>query len=184
MGGDMSKGKLASIAALALLLPACSLLPQTHPERWTTVESNHTIQELCDFPKQFFASRYDAPNLIVSVIATKPITDKIGTGNGCGYDTPRGEYLGYVSMLRMHDDETPSKPDGVPVRTLAVGGVVVAQYVEPVPEPLDPATTRPRFKLAASVDGWEGTLEFKNGDDQGAQTGAQMLIDMIRALKS
>ncbi|WP_330229432.1 hypothetical protein OHA40_25715 [Nocardia sp. NBC_00508] len=180
----MNPQKISIVAVLALLLTGCGVLPRTDTERQTLQLSNHTIQELCDFPKQFFSARYNAPNLEVSVTATKPMNDKIAAGNGCGYHTPgRKEYLGDVFLHRIFEDTTSPTIENRPARVLKVDGVAVTETVEPIPDYLDPATARPYFELTANIDGWEGTLEFKNGDDQGTQAGAQVLVNMIRALK-
>jgi hypothetical protein len=183
MGGDVNS-RHATILAIALLLSGCGLLPDTHTEQSTVVESNHTLQELCDFPKKFFSTRYDAPDLVISIDATRPMSAKIGGGNGCSYQTPgRKEYLGNVSLFRVDEDATPT-PENRPSRILRVDGVAVAETSQPIPEYLDPATARPYYELAATIGEWEGRLEFKNGDEQGTQAGARVLIDMIRALKS
>ncbi|MFE7742884.1 hypothetical protein [Nocardia sp. NPDC057455] len=184
MGGDVNS-RHAPILAIALLLSGCGLLPGTDTEQSTVVESNHTLQELCDFAKKFFSTRYDAPELVVSIDATRPMSAKIGGGNGCSYQTPgRKEYLGNVSLFRVHEAATAPTSENRPSRILRVDDVAVAEIVQPIPEYLDPATARPYYELTATIGKWEGRLEFKNGDEQGTQAGARVLIDMIRALKS
>ncbi|MEU6184928.1 hypothetical protein [Nocardia sp. NPDC047038] len=166
-----------------MLLSGCGLLPHTHPEKEITPESSHSIQELCDFPRQFFATRYDANKIEVSVDATKPMTEKISFGNGCSYRTSDQNYLGYVSLLHSADAITSPQQVEHSSRTLTVDGVRVTEIAKPIPDYADPATARPWFELIADIDGWEGKLGFKNGDDQGTQVGARLLVDMIRKLK-
>ncbi|WP_157172324.1 hypothetical protein [Nocardia pneumoniae] len=174
---------ITPIAAITLLMSGCSLSPNPDTEQHTSKSSDHSLQELCDFPKQFFSARYNTRELEVSLGATRPMTEKIGGGNGCFYDTPDGEFVGYASLFRADLDATPPTTKNSLVRALTVDGVTVTETVEPISEPLDPATTRPRYKLTASIGGWDGELEFKNGDDQGTRDGAQVLVNMIRALK-
>jgi hypothetical protein len=183
MAGDMNLLKVAAISVLTIFLPGCGLLPRTHPDKYTVSSSNHTLQELCDFPKQFFTTRYNATKLEASVTATRPLTEKIGTGNGCSYQTPERDYLGYVFLSRIVEDSTYSTEENFPARVITVDGVAVSEIVEPVPAPLDPSTTLPSFMLTASIDGWKGELGFEQGDEKGTQAGAPVLVNMIRALK-
>ncbi|MGW4717469.1 hypothetical protein [Nocardia sp. NPDC004260] len=184
MGGDVTARQLVPIAIISLVLSGCSLLSHSDHDKSSAVESNHTLQELCDFPKNFFSTRYGTSNLEITVDATRPMSTKIGGGNGCSYQTPgRKEYLGNVSLFYMNSGTSSSIPKQPPSHVLQVGGVAVTEVVEPIPDYLDPTTARPYYKLTASIDGWEGQIEFKNGDDEGALLGAQVLVDMIHTLK-
>jgi hypothetical protein len=183
MASDVNPRKLTAISALTVLLPGCGLVPHPHPEKWAVPSSNHTLQELCDFPKQFFTTRYNAANLVISLAATMPMTEKIGTSNGCSYHTPERDYLGYVFFSRIVEDSTSSTTENFPARVVTVDGVAVSEIVETVPSNLDPSTTRPSFKLTASIDGWKGELGFEEGDEKGTQAGAPVLVNMIRILK-
>ncbi|MFI6776019.1 hypothetical protein [Nocardia sp. NPDC050412] len=180
MAGDVNRRMLATIPVLAILLAGCGLSTRTHPEDPTAHLSVHTLQELCDFPKQFFSTRYNATSLKVGLGATKPMTDKIDGGNGCDYRNPEGKYLGYISLF---EGATDSKTHYPASRVVTVDGVAVSEVVEPLDSFKDPATSRPSYKLTARIDGWEGELEFAGGDEQGTQAAAPVLVNMIRTLK-
>ncbi|BDT96780.1 hypothetical protein IFM12275_67560 [Nocardia sputorum] len=179
----MKLPELITVAALTALLSGCDLLPRTDTDQWVAVESSHSIQELCDYPKKFFAGRYETADLKVSVDVTKPMSEKIGGGNGCSYHKSERDYVGYISLVHLADSTTPANQVEHPARTLTIDGIRVVEVVKPIPDYADPATTRPWFELIAEIDGWEGKLGFKNGDEQGTQAGARVLVDMIRALK-
>ncbi|MFI6958034.1 hypothetical protein ACIBJI_31745 [Nocardia sp. NPDC050408] len=180
----MNPKKLATIPGLAVLLASCGLSLRTHPEDPTAHWSVHTFQELCDFPMQFFSSRYDATNFKLAVGATKPMTDKIDGGNGCEYRDPEGKYAGYVSLSRIVDVEGwHSTAQHAPSRTITVDKVAVSEVVEQVPVITDPPTSRHFYTLTARIDGWEGELGFYENDEQGTQAGAPVLVSMIRTLK-
>ncbi|WP_433627181.1 hypothetical protein [Nocardia sp. CA-120079] len=143
------------------------------------------LQELCDFPKQFYAAKYHEENLRVGVIATKPLTEKIGAANGCDYNTVDSVYLGYI-FLYAPPAVTPSAAagSGTP-RTLMVDGVSVTDTPESQPA-LPPFTNAPTqyALLSATIDGWRGEFELVGRDEQTIQAGAETLVQMIRALKN
>ncbi|MER7449793.1 hypothetical protein ABTW96_05845 [Nocardia beijingensis] len=199
MAGDMNARKLLAISALAVLLSSCDLFSRTDPDNYEIPTSSHTIQELCDSTKQFFISRAGAEKLKISGGAGgKTLTDKIGTGNGCVYETVDGSAwpssLGYVSLFRASGAgstlSTPPAPtENYPIKVLTVNGVSVKVATEPLPKGGDHATTLLDVNLTTTIDGWEGELQFRatedqtTRDDQLTQEGARVLIDMIRALK-
>ncbi|MGO4648805.1 hypothetical protein AB4305_28195 [Nocardia sp. 2YAB30] len=178
--------KFTPAALLILFISGCGILPKTHTDAPGPQRSNHTIQELCDFPKQFFADRFHAENLRVGVIATKPMTEKIDIGNGCDYHTVDGDYyLGYI-FLDPPPAVTTSPPTGTaPPRTLTVDGISVIAIAQDRPA-LPPFANDPipYVSLTATIDGWWGELKLSGHDDQTAQAGAQVLVNMIRAMKN
>ncbi|MFF3221163.1 hypothetical protein ACFYV7_00055 [Nocardia suismassiliense] len=192
----MNPRKLLVISVLAVLLSGCGLLSRTDPERYEIPTSNHTILELCDSAKQFFAILAGTENLKTSPgVGGKALTDKIDGGNGCFYEKNNGSarpsHLGHVSLFRVIDDEhtlstPPPTNENYPTRVLTVDGVSVKVVTEPLPKDSDPATTRLTVDLAARIDGWDGELHFRTTEGQttpDAQAGAQVLVDMVRALK-
>ncbi|WP_433661036.1 hypothetical protein ACQPW1_01820 [Nocardia sp. CA-128927] len=198
MAGDMNLRKLLVISVLAALLSGCGLLTRDHPGGDEIPPSNHTIGELCNSTKQFFATRAGTESLKVSPGAGgKVLTDKIGGGNGCFYEMADGSAwpnLGYVSLFRIVDgDHTLSQPpptnENYPTKVLTVDGVNVKVVTEPLPKGGDPATALLTVDLTATIDGWKGELHFRatedqtTRDDQLTRAGAQTLVDMIRALK-
>ncbi|WP_433600795.1 hypothetical protein ACQPXH_02970 [Nocardia sp. CA-135953] len=171
---------------LTLLLSSCGLLPKSHTDSPSEIKtSSHTLQELCDYPKQFYAAKYHAENLGVGVIATKPLTEQIGTGNGCDYHSADSNYLGYIFL-----DAPPAAPSnshaesGTP-RILMVDGISVTDT--PLTQPaLPPFRNDPAqyALLSATIDGWRGEFELVGRDEQTIQAGAETLVQMIRALKN
>ncbi|WP_157187033.1 hypothetical protein [Nocardia vinacea] len=175
------------LVLLALILPSCGLLPKSHTDSPSEIKrSNHTLQELCDFPKQFYATKFHAESLRVGVIATKPLTEKIGTGNGCDYHTADdSDYLGYI-FLDAPPAVTPSATAGAGTpRTLMVDDVSVTDTPQ-TQQALPPFTTAPTqyALLSATIDGWRGEFELLGRDEQTIQAGAETLVHMIRALKN
>ncbi|WP_141717286.1 hypothetical protein [Nocardia altamirensis] len=200
MASDMNLPKLLAISALAVLISGCGLLPRTQPERHAIPTSNHTIQELCDSTRHFFATRAGTENLKISAGAGgKALTDKIDTGNGCFYETgdpsASPSHLGYVSLFRIIVSDNPplstpaSASENYPTRVITVDGVTVKVATEPMPKGGESATTLLDVYLTASIDGWEGELLFKGTeketvrDDQTTRAAAQALVNMIRTLK-
>ncbi|MFG1792820.1 hypothetical protein [Nocardia sp. NPDC049149] len=196
----MNLHKLLAISALSVLLCGCGLLSRPHPEQHAIPTSNHTIQELCDATRHFYATRAGTENLKISPGAGgKALTDKIDTGNGCFYETEdpsaSPSHLGYVSLFRIIVSGNPplSTPapasESYPTRTITVDGVTVKVATEPMPKGGESATTLLDAYLTASIDGWEGELLFKGTeketarDDQTTRAAAQGLVKMIRTLK-
>ncbi|GAA1600878.1 hypothetical protein GCM10009764_25970 [Nocardia ninae] len=177
------------------MLSSCDLSPHD-PDEQKIRSSDHTLQQLCDIPRKFFATRYADAALEVEPGLKKPLTDKIGTGNDCSYfvrerDRPDRRYIGSALLFRIIDgDHTLSKPsptnENYPTRVLTVDGVSVKVVTEPLPKEADPATTRLSVDLAATIDGWDGELHFRTTEGQttpDAQAGAQVLVDLVRELK-
>ncbi|MFI9405836.1 hypothetical protein [Nocardia sp. NPDC052316] len=180
---------------MTLMLSSCGLTPRDTDEQKIR-SSDHTLQQLCDHPRAFFATRYPGAALEVEPGLKKPLTDKIGTGNDCSYFMREPEradrrYIGSALLFRVIDeDRTLSKPrstnENYPTKDLAVDGVSVKVITEPLPKGADPATTLLSVDLATTVDGWDGELHFRATEDRTArdgQAGAQVLVDMVRTLK-
>ncbi|MFF7944175.1 hypothetical protein ACFZC5_31105 [Nocardia gamkensis] len=196
MAGDMNPRKLVAISLLAMLISGCDPLGRT-PEKYETPLSNHSIQELCDSTKKFFAVRAGTDNLKVSPgVGGKSLTDEIGGGNGCFYEVADGSAwpdLGFVSLFRVANgdtlSETSSASRSYPAEVLTVEGVTVKVVTAPLLEEADPSTALLKVDLTANIDGWEGQLHFRRTndqmtrDDQTTQTGAQALVNMIHTLK-
>ncbi|MGQ4614745.1 hypothetical protein [Nocardia sp. R7R-8] len=198
MAGDMNLRKLLVISMLTVPLSACGVLSRTHPEKYEIPVSNHTIQELCDFTKQFFATRAGTENLnIAPGTGGKALTDKIDGGNGCSYEKADGSawpYLGYVSLFRVTASGntlsiSPATTENYPTKVLTVDGATVEVATEPLPKGGDHATTLLNVDLVATIDGWKGELHFRatedqtTRDDQATREGAQALVNMICTLK-
>ncbi|MFD0361981.1 hypothetical protein ACFQZZ_11060 [Nocardia sp. GCM10030253] len=199
MAGNMNLRRLTILSVLILMLSSCDLVPHADPEKYKVRTSDHTLQQLCDYPRKFFATRYADTALEVEPGLKKPLTDKIGTGNDCSYylrerDQPDRRYIGSALLFRIVDsDHTLSTPppanENYPTKVLTVDGMTVKVVTEPLPKGADPATTLLDVDLTASLDGWEGELHFKETDDQTTRddqptrAGAQVLVDMIRTLK-
>ncbi|QBS42447.1 hypothetical protein DMB37_22360 [Nocardia sp. CS682] len=189
---------LLSISSLAMLLSGCDLFPSAPTDKYGIPTSNHTVQELCDSTKQFFAAWAGVDNLKLSPGRSgSALTDKIGTGNGCFYDTADGSgwpsHPGYVSLFCVISGNTlsaiPLPTDDYPVKELTVDGVTVKAATEPPLNDGDPARTLLDVILTATIDGWDGKLHFRAAenqttrDDLTIRAGGQALVDMIRMLK-
>ncbi|MEU7143501.1 hypothetical protein ABZ942_28940 [Nocardia sp. NPDC046473] len=196
----MNRRKLLAISALTMLLSGCGPLSNSHPERHAIPTSNHTVQELCDSTKQFFAARAGTDNLKLSAgISGKALTDKIESGNGCFYEKNDGSAwpssLGYVTLFGAIDTgKTLSQPTSTTenylTKVLTVDSVTVKAATEPLPKGGDSATTLLDVDLTTSIDGWDGALHFRatedqtTRDDRTIRAGGQALVDMVRALKA
>lgn len=186
MAGTMSRVKSLIAIGLIVFASACGTDSPSAPPAPGAGESAHTLQELCDFPKQFFSEQFNAADVEATLVATKPLTEKIGTANGCSYRKSvqeGGGYLGHTLLRLVTSSSSPSSAGGQPDRTVTVDGVAVLRTADAVPDYQDAATARPAYTLTARIDGWEGTLGFEGGDERGTQAGAQVLVRMIRALK-
>ncbi|WP_330253511.1 hypothetical protein OG874_02535 [Nocardia sp. NBC_00565] len=185
----MSILKFASAALLgSLLVSGCGLFPRSHPEKWEVNESVHSLQELCDYPKEFFTVWFKAEKLKISSTTSSPTQDKIGSIGSCSYKLDDGsefpQYLGNNVLERHSEDAKPTESKGRPGRTLTIDGVPVSETHLPNPSFVDD-TTRHYLKLTATIDGWDGELEFNvdNDSDPKIEAGAQVVVKMIRALK-
>lgn len=193
----MKLRKVLATSALTVLLAGCDL-PRSYPELTEIPTSNHTIQELCDSTKQFFANRVGTEKLKVSPgTGGKALTDEIDGGNGCFYEKDDGSawpHIGYVSLFRVVVSgntlsESPSTAENYSTKVVTVDGVTVKVATEPLPKGGDHATTLLDVDLTATIDGWEGELHFKatedqtTRDDQLIRQGGQALVNMIRTLK-
>ncbi|MGY4100311.1 hypothetical protein ACW2Q0_12265 [Nocardia sp. R16R-3T] len=186
MDGGRMNPRSIPLVMLAIVLSGCGILPKSHTESTSEIQlSSHTIQELCDFPKQFYATNFHAENLRVAVIATKPMTEKIDIGNGCDYHSADEEYLGYI-FLDGPPAPTPSLAagSGTP-RTLMVDDVTVTDTPQ-IQQALPPFTNAPTqyAMLSATIDGWRGEFKILRQDEKTIQAGAETLVHMIRALKN
>ncbi|WP_157107589.1 hypothetical protein [Nocardia amikacinitolerans] len=171
------------LSAVTLVLTGCQFTPTSQPVELYLNE--HTLQELCDYPRQFFANRYHVSDLTAKPAQSKSMNSQIDAFAGCFYEksaTEGGKQLGHV-LLHQENNETKSIPDNSRVQRLTVDGVTVIEIVEPLGDLQDPNTARPAYTLQASIDGWRGELRFTAGDEQGAQAGAPILVGMIRTLK-
>ncbi|WP_157129264.1 hypothetical protein [Nocardia amamiensis] len=166
-----------------LALTGCQFTPTSQPVELYL--SGHTVQELCDFPRQFFVNRYNVSDLTVKPAQSKSMSSKIEAFAGCFYENSAaagGNQLGHV-LLHQERKESQSIPENSRVRILTVDGVTVTEIVEPLGELQDPNAARRAYTLQATIDGWRGELRFTAGDEQGAQAGAPVLVGMVRALK-
>ncbi|WP_191093825.1 hypothetical protein [Nocardia colli] len=196
----MNVRSLLGISAIIVLVSGCGLFPRPQPEKYEYPDNNHTIQALCDSTRQFFAIQSGTDDLKTSVgVGGKALTDKIGSGNGCTYEKNDGSTspssLGYVSLFGVAFEGStligpPSPTTNYPTKVLTTDGVPVKAATEPLPKGGDPASTRLDVELVATIDGWKGELHFRATEDQTSrddrlvQTGAQALVNMIRALKA
>lgn len=177
----MRMTRLVLLAGM-LTLCGCRLVPIPHPVQLYT--SDHTIQELCDFPKQFFLKHYNLAELAVKPARSRPIASKIDYSAECQYDNPDNfvPSFGYV-IISPETEYSKRIPEGSAVRTMTVDGVVVTEIELPLGERQDPNIAQHVYVLKATIDGWEGDLSFKGGDEQARSAGAPVLVDMIRKLK-
>ncbi|MEV6140366.1 hypothetical protein AB0L63_30860 [Nocardia sp. NPDC051990] len=180
MGGKVNLARLALLAGV-LTISGCGFIRPVD-----LGESTHTMQELCDFPKPFFAKQFNATNLKTSSVTSTPMSKKIGLGESCFYETPT-EYLGYVALRQ---EPKQSAVEGRLARHISVDGASVDQYVDPIPTNRNHRTTQPSYTLTATIDGWYGELHYNLGNDAGTQAGAETLqagaetlVGMVRALK-
>ncbi|PXX65346.1 hypothetical protein DFR70_104409 [Nocardia tenerifensis] len=196
----MNWSRVLGIWLLAASLSGCGPFSRTGPDEHEIPTSSHTIQELCDSAKQFFVARAGTENLKLSAGAGgKALTARIGSGNGCFYEKEDGSAwlssLGYVSLFREVDSartltQPPSTTENYPAKAMTVDGVAVKAATEPLPKGGDPATTLLDVNLTATIDGWKGELHFRAAenqtarDDQLIRSGAQVLVNMVRTLKS
>jgi hypothetical protein len=185
MAGGMNLVKFVLTVIITLLLSGCGLLPHSRTDVPLAQQSSHTLQELCDSPKHFFATQFNAENLRVGVIATKPLTEKIGIGNGCNYQTSdNADYLGYISLDPPHAVTKPAASGAPSTRTFTIDGVSVTESSQTVQTTPSTTTPTPYVLLTATIDGWQGEFEFLGRDDTTTQAGAQVLVNMIRTLRN
>ncbi|MFI9509425.1 hypothetical protein [Nocardia sp. NPDC052566] len=175
--------KFASLAMLAVSLSGCSLFSHGETGKSAVPESQRTLHELCDFPKQFYITRFNATELKVSPAQGKSLTEKIGNFNECSYRNGDSKYLGYVYISYRIAGETPTVSKYPPSRILTVDGVPVTQVIEPLPPTWEPSAPPP-IQLSAADDGVDGQLRFYSSDDETIQAGAKVLVNMIRTLKN
>ncbi len=172
---------IAPVTALVALAAGCGLNHNGGESPSATSGSGHTIQELCDFPKQFYATQFNADNLEVSVVATKPMTALISGGNACGYHTADNNFRGTISLAHSDDAPGPSAAGSPSVTTRTVDGISITET--PVALPPGWTSTEPHLTLSAVIDEWRGEFTFWGRDEPTIQAGAQTLVSMIRALK-
>jgi hypothetical protein len=155
-GGGMNRLRFVQVAISVFALSGCGLSTNSHSGSPGAIQrSSHTLHELCNFPKQFFAAQFHAENLRVAVTSTKPLTEKIGTGNGCDYHTADSEYLGYIFLDAPPAVTSPAAAGTGSPRTLTVDGVAVTETPRPISRylPSQPLRRRMSCSLRISTDG-------------------------------
>ncbi|MFC9892094.1 hypothetical protein ACFVMC_00230 [Nocardia sp. NPDC127579] len=150
--------------------------------------SNHKIQELCDFSKSFYMSRFNAAELRVALSSPDQMSGEIAEGSSCSYYQPAGAgsayetYLGNV-LLGFGKPQSNDADNAESEKKLTVDGVVVTQEVEKIGNNQDPQKAGRTYVLSAYVDGWYGRMLFVRGDDEGTKAAAPLLVNMIQTLK-
>ncbi|MEV6557151.1 hypothetical protein AB0M22_15630 [Nocardia sp. NPDC051756] len=168
--------------AALLALAGCGQESTQNPAQ--PYSNDHTVQELCDFPKQFFLEHYDLSELVAKSARSKPIDSAIGDSAKCVYDNPSASIpnFGYA-LLSPETDSSKAVPAGARTRDLAIDGVTVTEIELPLDGSQDPNTADRVYILRATIDGWEGNISFKGGDQEARRAGAPVLVKMIQALK-
>ncbi|MFF0494303.1 hypothetical protein ACFYTQ_35240 [Nocardia sp. NPDC004068] len=178
----MTRRKFILFASLLLLFVAgCQNKDNMNEQE--PKPSMHSMQELCDLPKPFFAERFHVAN-VVATSDLRPLTAEIGTIGGCTYQTEDKRYLGNI-ILRYSSAAAPSTSTGRRAgRTVRIDNVAVTEFIEPVPSSGAPDSQSP-ITLAASFQGWDGELGYyakDSTDDATLRTGAQTLVNALRTL--
>lgn len=177
----MNRSRLTSMAAL-LVLAGCG---QESTQNTVQPYSNgHTIQELCNFPEQFFLKHYNLSDLVAKPARSKLMESTIGDSAECLYDNPAVSIpnFGYA-LLSPETDNSKAVPTGARTRPLVIDGVAVTEIELPLDGDQDPNTADRVYILKAVIDGWEGNLSFKGGDQEARLAGAPVLVKMIQTLK-
>lgn len=161
----------------AVLLASCT--SSSSPVDSAPPGNPHTFQELCDYPKPFFGKWFHTDNLRVSTAIGKPLTEHLGDTNQCTFNTTESRYLGYLFFdaptgLTENRTSTTGK--------LTIDGVGVEEVSDPLPSYMETEKYVP-IKLIATIEGWKGEFQFPGGEERTVQDAAQMLVNMIRALK-
>ena len=182
----MSRALAYGLAAVVLVVVASGCGPGANnsSDSGAGTTSHHTLQELCDGPKQFYKTEFNADNLSVSLAATHPMTDEIGGGNACdyetiGHDTSERNYLGQISLI--HSTDAPGHAaEQSQMKTIVVDNTAINESV-PV-DTGDTTTTEPHITLSKTVNGWHGEFTFWGRDDQTIAAGGKVLLNMMRTL--
>ncbi|MFC6013464.1 hypothetical protein [Nocardia lasii] len=69
------------------------------------------------------------------------------------------------------------------MRRLESDGVSVELRTGPLLSTHDPHAMPPSYFLKVIIDGWGGELAFKRGSDEAAESGAETLVRLVRAMK-
>lgn len=181
MVGEVNMPRLALLATL-LTLTGCGQESKQNPAQ--PYSNTHTVKELCDFPKQFLLEHYGLTELVAMPARSKPMDSVIGDSAECRYDNPsvNTPNFGYA-LLSPETDSSKAVPAAARTRALAIGGVTVTEIELPLDGKQDPNTANRVYILKATIDGWEGNLSFKGGDQESRLAGAPVLVKMIQALK-
>lgn len=171
-------------AALVVIVSGCGHSADSLPDPTAGMMSNHTLQELCDLPKEFYKTEFNADNLSVSLGVGHPMTDKIGVGNGCDYNTivqdpADRNYLGQISLI--HSTDGPSSGiEHLPAKTIVIDNTAIKEAFEA--NSSDFIVTEPKVTLSVTINGWHGEFNFWGRDDQTITAGGKVLLKMMRTL--
>ncbi|KAA8887894.1 hypothetical protein F3087_12400 [Nocardia colli] len=176
----MNVVRSAGMAAVAICLASCGTQSNSPADPSTAPVNTHSLQELCDSPKQFFATEFHADNLKIGTVTGTPLSERIGQNNQCTYHTADDKYLGYLYLDAPTGAPAPSAPP-IPTR-LTVDGVAVTETPEPLPTYLESRFTP--LRLSATIDGWKGQFYFLGGEDPTIQAAARVLVNTVKTLKS
>ncbi|WP_157121587.1 hypothetical protein [Nocardia miyunensis] len=177
---------ISTAAALAVIASGCGHRVNSESDPVANITSSHTLQELCDIPKQFYKNEFNADNPSVSLAAGHPMTDKIEGGNACdyeilGHDTSDRNYLGQISLVHSTEATGDTTENSV-TKTIVVDNTVIDESI-----PVDTGeftTTEPHVTLSITVKGWHGKFTFWGRDDQTIAAGGKVLLNMMRTLTS
>ncbi|MCX4092074.1 hypothetical protein [Nocardia sp. alder85J] len=148
--------------------------------------STHTVQELCDFPKPFFAEKFGYRDFRIDLMSPASMDKKLDVGNACTYfddaadSSTNGEEVGELLLgpFPLEDHSARSEV----LDTFIVDGSKVVETSLPGLNTSAPGL-RPFIQLDADIDGWYGSFEFWGRDDATVHAGGKVLVDMISKLK-
>ncbi|PXX68533.1 hypothetical protein DFR70_102215 [Nocardia tenerifensis] len=174
----MNVVRVAGAVAAAVCLASCANQSKSPVEPSRPAESSHTLRELCDAPKQFFASEFHAADLKIGTVTGVPLSERLGDLNQCTYHTADDKYLGYLYLDAPTAADVHSQP--APTR-LTIDGVPVTETPEPLPSYMESRYTP--LRLTAVIEGWKGQFYFLGGEDSTVQAAARLLVDAVRMVK-
>jgi hypothetical protein len=173
------RAHLALAGLSVAVLSGCSLLPNSTTHR--EPESTHTMQDLCDFPKQFLATEFHVRSVTVQPVGADqpPMSRKLGYDSLCDLNNADPAFAGSVGMAFS---STPVPPNPGTTRTWTIDGVSVQEI--PLPRSSSDPGKYPYIGLEATIDKWTGTFGFPGGEEPTIKAAAAMLVNMIRTLKN
>lgn len=171
--------RLVLTGSSVVALSSCSLLPNsiTHREP----ESTHTMQDLCNFPKEFVTNTFHAQKLEVRPEGpgSPPMDRKLGHGDLCWLTNVSPVV---VTAVGMDYSRTPEHSNPGTTRTWTIDGVPVQEV--PSDQHSSTSTAGPSITLKATIDRWTGTFIFNSDNESTIKAAAEMLVNMVRTLKN